>query len=243
MSSESVPITAARFAEAIKDLPLSSLVLKVRELRHNIAHLVYSNEQLQPFAEGTQAALGASTTTEAPQPDQDCIDAIRENEVVIGRMQERIRLVQMEVESRGVSWAEFLDKEAADAEERAAAAAATATAPLTNGVNGHASESDDDEDEGEDGVTEEATATAEGRGGGTTQARAREREPHPAWSDGTFQTGTIRGGEVHFNDVASAVGRSSGSGGGSLTDEELRRRLEQQLGDLAVDDTEGGLHL
>jgi hypothetical protein len=33
-----------------------------------------------------------------------------------------------------------------------------------------------------------------------------------------------------------------GGGGGSLTDDELRRRLEEQMGDLDVDD-EGGMHL
>ncbi|SPQ18847.1 34627e8b-f2c2-4524-abe1-f4479ed8da0a [Thermothielavioides terrestris] len=138
MSADSVPITPARFAAALKDLPLSSLHLKLLELRNSIAHLDYSNEQLRPYAEGTAtafssaeaaAAAAATTTTTTttttepsaqqqpppPQqqqtqqltPDPDCAEAIRENEEVIARMQERIRLVRAEVESRGLSWAEF----------------------------------------------------------------------------------------------------------------------------------------
>jgi hypothetical protein len=55
MSSEVTPISPARFAEALKDLPLSTLHLKAAELRNSIAHLDYSNEQLKPFAEGREA--------------------------------------------------------------------------------------------------------------------------------------------------------------------------------------------
>lgn len=84
MSSEAHPISPARFAEALKDLPLSTLHLKAAELRNSIAHLDYSNEQLQPFADGTETSVNGV-------PDQDCVDAIRENEVVIARMQERDR--------------------------------------------------------------------------------------------------------------------------------------------------------
>jgi hypothetical protein len=206
MSSDAIPISPARFAEAIKDLPLSSLHLKVLELRNSIAHLDYSNEQLRPFAEGREAIGGGGG---AGQPDQDCAEAIAENEAVISRMQERIRLVRVEVEGRGVGWEEFQSKEEAEAEAEARQQG------LVNGeTNGHAS---DDE--------------------------------HSAWADGTFQTGTIRNGEIHM-DAPARPHRAATTGaapGGTLTDEELRRRLEQQLGPLdgeAEDDEDGGgVHL
>jgi hypothetical protein len=112
MSSEAVPISPARFAAALKDLPLSTLHLKAAELRNSIAHLDYSNEQLKPFAEGTEGENG---------PDEDCADAIKENEAVIQRISERIRLLRVEVESRGSSWLEFQsteELEKGDGEER-----------------------------------------------------------------------------------------------------------------------------
>lgn len=52
MSADALPISPAAFAEALKDLPMSTLHLKAAELRNSIAHLDYSNEQLKPFAEG-----------------------------------------------------------------------------------------------------------------------------------------------------------------------------------------------
>jgi hypothetical protein len=100
MSSEATPISPARFAEALKDLPLSTLHLKAAELRNSIAHLDYSNQELKPFADGTEPSANG-------QPDQDCVDAIKENEIVIARMQERIALLKAEVEERGSSWLEF----------------------------------------------------------------------------------------------------------------------------------------
>jgi hypothetical protein len=102
MSHEALPISPARFAAALKDLPLSTLHLKAAELRNSIAHLDYSNEQLKPFAEGTEGG---------GVPDQDCVDAIKENEIVIERMQERIVLLRAEVEGRGSSWLEFQSPE------------------------------------------------------------------------------------------------------------------------------------
>ncbi|EAQ92589.1 hypothetical protein CHGG_00824 [Chaetomium globosum CBS 148.51] len=131
MSSEALPISPTRFAAALTDLPLSTLHLKVLELRNSIAHLDYSNEQLRPFAEGTATATATSTstTTTAPpqqapssttataEPDADCADAIRENEGVIARMQERIALVRAEVERRGLGWAEFSERGGAGGRE------------------------------------------------------------------------------------------------------------------------------
>jgi hypothetical protein len=112
MSHEAIPISPARFAAALKDLPLSTLHLKAAEIRNSIAHLDYSNEQLKPFADGTEPSSNG-------RPDQDCIDAIKENEIVIARMQERIALLKAEVEGRGSSWLEFQSaEELQDGEER-----------------------------------------------------------------------------------------------------------------------------
>ncbi|TLS28578.1 hypothetical protein PpBr36_00264 [Pyricularia pennisetigena] len=129
MSSETLPISPARFAEAIKDLSLASLHLKVLEIRNSIAHLDYSNEQLRPFAEGKEPVHGGDGTA---QPDQDCIDAIKENEDVIERMQERIRLVRVEVEeNRGCSWTEF---ESAEERGQRGEQATESTAPGSTGA-------------------------------------------------------------------------------------------------------------
>ncbi|KAF7541011.1 hypothetical protein G7054_g910 [Neopestalotiopsis clavispora] len=167
MSSEAAPIDPARFAEALKDLPASSLALKVLELRNSIAHLDYSNEELKPFAEGTASALDSNAAPN--EPDQDCIDAIKENEAVIERMQHRIELIRAEVEDRGLSWNEFKgktddEKKKEEGSDTQASSEAQAHAPVngTNGVNGQA-----------------ASTTENGQ--------------HSAWTDGTFTTGTIRG--------------------------------------------------
>ena len=91
MSSGATPITPERFAEAIKELPLANLHVKAAEIRNSIAHLVSSNQQLQPFVD---------------EGDPDCIDAIQENLVVLQRMEERILLLKGEVEGRGFRWGE-----------------------------------------------------------------------------------------------------------------------------------------
>ncbi|KAL8771115.1 MAG: hypothetical protein Q9209_003286 [Squamulea sp. 1 TL-2023] len=91
MSASAVPISQDRFAEAIADLPIGNLHAKAAELRNSIAHLVHSNEQLQPFAD---------------DGDQDCADAIKENEEVMARMVVRIGLLRREVENRGLPWGE-----------------------------------------------------------------------------------------------------------------------------------------
>ena len=91
MSSGATPITPERFAEAIKELPLANLHFKAAEIRNSIAHLVSSNQQLQPLVD---------------EGDPDCIDAIQENLVVIQRMEERILLLKGEVEGRGFRWGE-----------------------------------------------------------------------------------------------------------------------------------------
>ncbi|EGZ76036.1 hypothetical protein NEUTE2DRAFT_118791 [Neurospora tetrasperma FGSC 2509] len=230
-SNESLPITPQAFAAALEDLPVSALHLKVLEIYNSIAHLKYSNEQLRPFAEGIEAPLGSSTGGESAQnqPDPDCVEAIRENEQVIVRMEERVQLIKNEVERRGLSWTEFERKD----EVEAAAARNRARGPVETG------EDSDDEEQGQPMTNGTSTTTT------TTQ--------HPAWMDGTFQTGVIRNGEIVMDDVAGSRrqqeqqgGTGTGAGaGGSLSDEELRRRMEERLRDLGGegDEEEGGMHL
>lgn len=188
-AADTNPISPARFAEALKDLSIEMLHLKVLEIRNSIAHLQYSNDQLKPFAEGSSTAV-----SEGEGPDQDCVDAIRENEGVIDRMAERIAIIRMEVEDRGVSWTEFQSRDEASARNDEDAK----PAPDVNGE-------------------------VEGRS--------------EAWADGTFQTGTIRNGEVHLDQPAGQPE------GGSLSDEQLRRALEERMRDLGGEDDEGGMHL
>ena len=260
MSADALPISPTAFAAALEDLPLSALHLKVLELRNSIAHLDYSNEQLRPFAEGTATALSTSTSstqtqtdtqtqTQQQQPQQqqqteaagdpECADAIRENEQVIERMQERIRLVRAEVEGRrGLSWAEF------SSQDETAASAAVDSKLEEEGGEGLVVKGV--------GVHGAAAATATTTMGSTTTGRGETENggagrQHSAWSDGTFQTGVIRGGVAHMD--GGGGGERGGStttrqGGGSLTDEELRRRMEEQMRDLGADEEDGeGLHL
>lgn len=91
MSSSSQPIPPHRFAEAIKELPLSNLHSKAAEIRNSISHLEASNQQLKSYADAG---------------DRDCAEAIQENVSVIQRMEERIRLLKVEVEGRGFRWGE-----------------------------------------------------------------------------------------------------------------------------------------
>ncbi|KAI9780197.1 MAG: hypothetical protein M1835_004544 [Candelina submexicana] len=91
MSSTTTPINPTTFALAIENLPLSNLHLKAGELRNSIAHLQYSNTELQRWAD---------------DGDRDCAEAVRENEATIERMEERIVLCKREVEKRGFRWGE-----------------------------------------------------------------------------------------------------------------------------------------
>jgi hypothetical protein len=85
--------------------------------------------------------------------------------------------------------------------------------------------------------------------------------PSP-WTDGTFQTGVIRNGEIHMDaepgqrqhqsgpsvprvDGAGAQPQGQGQGGGSISDDELRRAMEERMRNLGADDddNDGGMHL
>lgn len=194
MSADTTPISPARFASAIKDLSIGMLHLKVLEIRNSIAHLQYSNDQLKPFADGTSAALGEP----AAAPDQDCIDAIKENEAVIDRMAERLAIIRVEVEDRGVSWTEFQSQDEVEAGANAEAGEA-----LTNGE-----------------VVDETTETR-----------------HSAWTDGTFQTGTISNGQVRFDSQLGGQTTSANQGEAQSTTQGEERQ------DGHDDAEEDGLHL
>ncbi|KAF6837358.1 secondary alcohol dehydrogenase [Colletotrichum musicola] len=220
MSADTTPISPTRFAAAIHDLSLPTLHLKVLEIRNSILHLRYSNAQLTPFAEGTATTLDAADAA-AGRPDPTCVEAIRENELVIARMEERVALIRAEVEGRGHSWDEFKSKDEVDAESGAATTNGTAAIPTTNGLG--------------------AAREEEDRIAGQTETTGASQ--HPAWMDGTFQTGTIRNGEIQMD--AQPGQRANGTTGGRLTDEELRRAMEERMRGLGGDDNDddGGMHL
>jgi hypothetical protein len=231
-SADTRPINPARFAEALKDLSLSSLHLKVYEIRNSIAHLMYSNEELKPFAEGTATAI--SGQPQGGGPDPDCVEAIRENEVVIERMHERVLLIRAEVEDRGVSWTEFQSKEELEGDQNdneATSAQVNGDQLTIGGLDGATSTN------GTPSVTNNHAAS-------THTQQPRSEQSHPAWSDGTFQTGTIRNGELRM-DASSQPQASGAHSGGRLTDEQLRQAIAAMQTRDSDDEEEasGGMHL
>jgi len=111
MSSEASSIDPRAFAEALEALPIDALHTKAAEIRNSMSHLRSSNEQMMPFAD---------------EGDRDCKEAMFENLVVIGRMNERIGLLRSEVERRGMRWA---DAEVEDTK--------LSVDGLAGGANGH----------------------------------------------------------------------------------------------------------
>lgn len=262
MSADAAPITPAAFAAAIEDLPLSTLHLKAAELRNSLAHLEYSNAQLEPFAYPSPLSN--------EQPDAVCVEAIEENIGVMTRYRERLELLKAEAEKRGVGFGELLGGERIeDLPER------------QPGVNGSLPEA------------EAASLRArQNEGGRVAEERERETEiresvqrgqeqsaRHSAWTDGTFQMGTIRDGEILMDEPPAAptaqqangvrneeiqpeqqeeeeevtsiaqmssAARTNGTSttqhgqqGGRLSDEEISRRM-----DALIDaDDEDGIHL
>ena len=121
MSASATPITPARFAAALPELPLANLHAKGAELRNSIAHLQISNQELQPFAD---------------EGDAECREAIEENKSVIASMEERIDLLRSEVEGRGFLWDHGKVEENGGDEFEVAERAVSSGAV----VNGHGSE-------------------------------------------------------------------------------------------------------
>lgn len=159
MSATAAPISPERFAQAIEDLPLANLHLKASELRNSIAHLLSSNEQLQSYAE---------------EGDQDCMDAIHENEEVLVRLRERVALLRREVERRGFRWG---DAEAEDKENK------NGDTVMVNG-----GEELGQGDAGANGAPERGAVNGGGRGGSLGDAelerRLRERMEQDEEDDG-----------------------------------------------------------
>ncbi|KAL2830702.1 hypothetical protein BJY01DRAFT_240311 [Aspergillus pseudoustus] len=160
MSSESLPITPAAFAEAIKELTLPVLYAKVAELRNSIAHLQRSDAELRTF-------IAESCETEADKRELE--GYIAENEGVKESMDVRIALCKAEVEQRGQIWIELdeiIGNETKSEEEgrqvRSAESGFTSanqTGPAVNGTGntgasseGGRSTAEDDDDDGNDGV-------------------------------------------------------------------------------------------
>ncbi|KAM3542427.1 hypothetical protein ARSEF1564_004645 [Beauveria bassiana] len=219
-SADTTPISAERFAAALPSLSLPLLALKVLEIRNSIAHLQYSNDQLRPFAADDNDG-GA---------DAVCVDAIRENEAVIERMAERIALIRIEVEDvRGVSWQDFEDKAQIETLAREEGRLASGQQQQEQEAQGRRRQQQQQQ-EAEGEVT-----------GIAAQVNGVESSP---WTDGTFQTGTIRNGEVHMDPVPGTRGANGGGAGGSLSDEQLRAAMEERMRQMTTDeDEDGGLHL
>ncbi|KFX99223.1 hypothetical protein O988_03984 [Pseudogymnoascus sp. VKM F-3808] len=229
MSSDALPIGTAAFSAALEALPLSTLHLKAAELRNSLAHLEYSNAQLEPFAHPPAGQ----------EPDAVCVEAIAENTIVMERMRERLALLRQEAEKRGVGWGEFVGEDGID-------------------VGGETGGSGDGQ------MAEQTEPNARPDSDSTEHPSDAPTTTHSAWTDGTFQTGRITNGVLAMDedneDITSVRGamRSAGNDttgtttngvngasstntarGGTLSDEELRRRLEERL----TTEDDGSLYL
>lgn len=238
MSSEAQPITPLRFAQALPSLTLSSLHTKAGELHNSIAHLQASNAQLAPFAVPPGQNVTASTappdvntetnttgTSTDLSYDQDCADAITENEEVIMQMRTRLELLKAEVEKRGAVWVwGELDDMAAG--RKPGDGDVSDASGGHAGMNGHAATNGVDGDVATNGVDGSAGVNGVNGQAGTTGV-------HNLDGDGHAVDGNIASRRADWE----ATNRS-----GRLTDEELRRRMQQQMDELG-DDEEGGMHL
>jgi hypothetical protein len=264
-SADTRPISPTRFAAALQELSLTTLRLKHLEVRNSIAHLESSNEQLRPFAEGAAVALGRareegggagagagpSSSTRAITPDQDCIDAIRENEVVIARMLERVDIIRCEVQSRGHDWAEFQRMPLLPARRRASDAA----------EEGGAARDNDDESETAAASARNPPPLTNGHPHPPEQ-RNGTMQRHAAWTDGTFQTGTVRNGRLEMDHEMDPFAPPSSAAdahstdelrrqrdaaqerqGGRLDDDALARAMADRMRELEGGDADDGMHL
>ncbi|ESZ96424.1 hypothetical protein SBOR_3156 [Sclerotinia borealis F-4128] len=224
MSADALPISERAFAEALKDLPMSTLYLKAAETQNSIAHLDYSNEQLKPFAEGREPECVDGKV------DEDCVDAIRENEIVIDRMKTRISLLRTEIETRGGVWGEYdADVEPKPETEVSSPAAAT---------NGAAPAS---EESRSNPWADGTFSTGRIVGGEVVM----DSIPAAA-SASTTTNGESRASGVSSttaNGQSSTNGTTTSSTGGTLDDETLRRAMELRIQEDAGADEEEGMHL
>jgi len=110
MSTQTRPISPNSFATAIEDLPVDTLYTKAVEINNSVAHLERSNRTLQEYSDSIKNDQSLDSETRQ-SGDKDCIEAIKENEVVIGRQQERVKMLKAEVERRGQRWHEAEPKD------------------------------------------------------------------------------------------------------------------------------------
>lgn len=162
-------------------------------------------------------------------------------------MTERMDLLKREVEGRGASWLEFLSTEEV-----------VKALGEGRGLEGSAVRNFGDE----------PPVVGNGEVRGSVQGGGRESNP---WTDGTFQTGRISGGEVvmdtvstsaensqsvtngvanggaaEVNGVSGHVSAVNGVGqGGRIGDAEMQRRMEERMRDALGDDNDddSGMHL
>jgi hypothetical protein len=232
MSSDALPISPAAFAAALEALPLSALHLKAAELRNSLAHLEYSNAQLEPFAHPPQGQ----------EPDSVCAEAIEENVIVMAHMRERLGLLQQEAEKRGLGWGELVGQDGID--QMSVEAAEPGDGPTESSDQALTAE------ENEDLRTLQRENARSNQRGSTEPLSDESIGEHSAWRDGTFQTGRITNGIVAMDNGINSVqsarqsARNDTNGvntarGGTLSDEELRRRLEERLST----EEDGSLHL
>ncbi|KAJ8114027.1 hypothetical protein OPT61_g3990 [Boeremia exigua] len=119
MSAESRPITAARFATALTELPISSLYAKHAELSNNITHLESSNKQLEDYAREND--------------DRDCYEALLENRQVMKNFNERMDMIRKEVEEvRGLPWR---PRDEGEVRKEEGAVGLNGTAPTQSGTD------------------------------------------------------------------------------------------------------------
>ena len=120
MSSDSRPITTARFAAALAELPISALYAKHAELSNSITHLESSNKQLEDFAREND--------------DRDCYEALLENRQVMKNFNERMDLIRKEVEEvRSLPWR---PRDEVEVRTEEGAIELNGAAPTQNGTNG-----------------------------------------------------------------------------------------------------------
>ena len=171
--------------------------------------------QLRPYAAG-EATAGPGLSSAAPAlPDQDCVEAIQENQVVIARMLGRVDLVREEVDARGLDWAEF-DRIKEYAEHELAQDAAEQELEAESGQSEPSALRDGPEDRGE-----------------TIQT---SYQRHEAWRDGTFQTGVLRLGQGEI----TTDGRQQQQ---QQQQQQNGTDSRQTDGSEAMADADGGLHL
>jgi hypothetical protein len=151
-------ITNAQFTLAIADLPLENVYAKAAEIENSITHLQRSNAQLKQFSDSIRNDATIEGETREEVGDRECLEAIRENEEVIQRQRERIRLLKEEVERRGQRWHAGEQVANGDAEgvvngtAGRGAGGSLSDDELRRRMQEHMGESDDDDDQDQQGA-------------------------------------------------------------------------------------------